>query len=124
MDGVVTRVPFVTDLHGGAGAMFREQIGCSLFDVMALSPRLDMWVDDEAIMGVDLGDSAALRERLNVVATLLTNVFEVSRPVFGAVVITALAGESAAPLDVDQLALLERLSLLCNEVLARRTVRS
>jgi hypothetical protein len=124
MDGVVTRVPFVTDLQGGAGAMFREQIGCSLFDVIALSKRLDMWVDDEAIMNVDISDSAVLREHLNVVATLLTNVFEVRRPVFGAVVITALAGESAAPLDDDQLALLEKLSALCNEVLARRTVRS
>lgn len=123
MDGVVTRVPFVTDVQGGAGAMFREQIGCSLFDVVSLSPRLDMWVDDEAIMDVDVRDSAALREHLNVVATLLTNMFEVSRPVFGVVVITALAGESAAPLDEDQLALLEKLSALCNEVLARWTVR-
>lgn len=102
--------------------MFREQIGCSLFDVIALSPRLDMWVDDEAIVNVDVRDSAALRERLNVVATLLTNVFEVSRPVFGAIVITARAGESAAPLDADQLAPLERLSALCNDVLDRRAV--
>ncbi|WP_292976289.1 hypothetical protein [Mycobacterium sp.] len=120
----MTRVPFVTDLQGGAGAMFREQIGCSLFDCVSLSARLDMWVDDEAIMNVDVRDSTALREHLNVVATLLTNVFGVARPVFGAVVITALAGESAAPLDGDQLALLERLSGLCNEVRARRMVRS
>lgn len=124
MDGVAARVPFVTDQRGGAGAMFREQIGCSLFDVISLSGRLDMWVDDEAIAHVDVTDSATLREHLNVVATLLTNVFEVSRPVFGAVVITALVGESAVPLDDNQLALLEQLSALCNEVLASRTVRS
>jgi len=44
MDGATRRVPFVVDERGGAGALFREQIGCSLFDVIALDDRLDMWI--------------------------------------------------------------------------------
>ncbi|BCI84418.1 hypothetical protein MTY66_60430 (plasmid) [Mycolicibacterium sp. TY66] len=47
MDGAVTRVPFVTDERGSAGALLREQIGCSWYDVIALDGHIDMWVDDE-----------------------------------------------------------------------------
>jgi hypothetical protein len=110
MDGAVTRVPFVVDERGGAGALFREQIGCARYDVIALDDRLDMWVDDESIAGVDLDDREALAERLNVVATMIADRFGRRQPVFGAVVIAGLAGESAAPLDDEQLAGLEQLA--------------
>ena len=110
MDGATTRVPFVVDERGGAGALFREQIGCSLFDVISLDDRLDMWVDDEAIVGVDMGDRAAVSELVNPVATMIASRFGRRQPVFGAVVITRLAGESAAALDDDQLAQLEHLA--------------
>lgn len=80
------------------------QIGCSLFDVIALGDGLDMWVDDEALVAVDLGDRAAVDEALNPVATLIAQHYGQSRPVFGAVVLTARCGENTAPLDESQLA--------------------
>ncbi len=110
MDGAVTRVPFVVDERGGAGALFREQIGCSLYDVISLDDRTDMWVDDEAIVGVDFGDREALADATNIVATMIANRFGRRQPVFGAAVIAGLAGESAAPLDEEQLARLEPLA--------------
>lgn len=110
MDGAVTRVPFVVDERGGAGALFREQIGCSLYDVISLDEGTDMWVDDEAIVGVDLRDREALADALNIVATMIANRFGRPGSVFGAVVIAGLSGESAAPLDDDQLARLEHLA--------------
>lgn len=109
MDGAVTRVPFVAD-ERGAGALFREQIGCSLYDVIALDDRTDMFVDEEAIVGVDLDDGEALGDALNVVATMIANRFWRHQPVFGAVVIAGLSGASAAPHDADQLAQLEQLA--------------
>lgn len=102
MEGVVARVPFVTD-ERGAGRLLREQIGCSLFDVIALDDGVDMWVDDEAIVGIDLGDRAALSEAVNVVASWIANRMGRPGPVFGAVVITALDGERTAALTTDQL---------------------
>lgn len=121
MDGAVTRVPFD---ERGAGALFREQIGCSVYDVISLDDRTDMWVDDEGIVGVDMDDRAALLGALNVVATVITDRFGRRRPVFGPVVITGLVGENSAPLDADQLARVESLGevarALFAEVLAAR----
>ncbi|MBU8813858.1 DUF3846 domain-containing protein [Mycolicibacterium goodii] len=111
MDGTVTRVPFVVD-ERGAGALFREQIGCSLYDVIALDERTDMWVDDEALVGLDLGDGEALAAALNIVATMIASRFGRKQSVFGSVVIAGLAGESAAPLDDEQLAYLEQLAAM------------
>lgn len=103
MDGAVTRVPFVSG-ERGAGALFREQIGCSLYDVISLDDRTDMWVDDEAIVGVDVDDREALADVMNIVATTIANRFGLRQPVFGPVVIAGLAGESATALDDEQLA--------------------
>lgn len=111
MDGVVTRVPFVSD-EGGAGALFREQIGCSLYDVISLDGRTDMWVDGEAIVGVDFEDREALAAAVNIVATKIATRFGRREPVPGPVVIAGLAGESAAALDDEQLAELEYLAEL------------
>lgn len=110
MDGSVNRVPFVVDERGSSGALLREQIGCSLFDVISLDEGADMWVDDEAIVGLDLGDSEALADAMNVVATVIANRCGRRQPVFGAVVIAGLSGASTAPLDDDQLARFERLA--------------
>lgn len=117
MDGVVTRVPFVVDERGGAGALFREQIGCRLFDVIALDDCTDMWVDDEAIVCVDLDDREALAEVINPVATWIACGYGRRQPVFGAAVITRLVGESSAALDNDQLTWLEALGVLAAAVL-------
>ncbi|GAT05412.1 uncharacterized protein RMCFA_5523 [Mycolicibacterium fortuitum subsp. acetamidolyticum] len=111
MDGAVARVPFVADEHG-AGALFREHIGCSLYDVIELDERTDMWVDDEALVGLDLSDCEALADALNIVATMIASRFGRKQSVFGAVVISGLAGESAAPLDDEQLARLEQLAAM------------
>ena len=111
MDGAMMRVPFVND-ERGAGALFREQIGCSLYDVISLDSRTDMWVDDEATVGVDFEDREALADALNIVATTIANRFGRRQPVFGPVVIAGLAGEGAAALDDEQLARLEHLAEL------------
>lgn len=104
MDGDVVRVPFVTEKSGGAGQLFRQQIGCSWFDVIRLRGNLDMWVDDEAIVGVDLGDEAALSAAVNVVATLIANRLGRPGPVFGPAVIAAVDGERSVALNAEQLA--------------------
>ena len=118
LDGGLTRVPFAVDVRGGAGELFRKQIGCSLYDVVSLDDCTDMWVDDEAIVGVDLNDSEALAKVMNVVATVIAHHFGRRQPVFGAVVITRLAGESAAALDGEQLARLELLAEMSVAVFA------
>lgn len=118
LDRTVTRVPFIVDERGGAGALFREQIGCALYDVISLDDRLDMWVDDEALLGVDLDDREAVAEVLNVVATMIAIRYGRWQPVFGTAVITRLTGESAAALDEEQLARLEDLAELSSAVFA------
>lgn len=119
LDRTVTRVPFIVDEREGAGALFREQIGCALYDVISLDDRLDMWVDDEAIIGVDFDDREALAAALNVTATMIANHFGRRQPVFGAVVIAALSGERATALDEDQLARLELMAAFADRVAAR-----
>lgn len=121
MDGVVARVPFVTD-ERGAGRLLREQIGCSLFDVIALNDGLDMWVDDEAIVGIDLGDRAALSQAVNGVASWIANRMGRRGPVFGAVVFTALDGERTAALTPDQIVRLESLADLSAAAFAEALV--
>lgn len=106
----MTRVPFAVDERGGAGSLFREQIGCAVYDVISLDDQLDMWVDDEAIVGVDMDDREAVADALNVVATMIAIRYGRWQPVFGTVVLTRLAGESAAALDENQLARLEHLA--------------
>jgi hypothetical protein len=118
LDRTVTRLPFIVDEREGAGALFREQIGCALYDVISLDDRLDMWVDDEAIVGVDLDDSEALAGVLNVVATMIAIRYGRWQPVFGTAVIARLVGERAAALDADQLARLEDLAELSSAVFA------
>lgn len=109
MDGTVTRVPFEVG-ERGSGALLREQIGCSLFDVIRLDGRIDMWVDDEAVVDVDLSDREAVAGATNVVATVIAQRLGEPRLVFGAVVITGVAGASTVPLDSEQLARVEQIA--------------
>lgn len=111
MDGAVTRVPFVAD-ERGAGPLLREQIGCSVYEVIALDERTDLWFDREVLVGVDQDDCEALAAALNIVATMIASRFGRKQSVFGSVVIAGLAGESAAPLDDEQLAYLEQLAAM------------
>lgn len=109
MDGAVTRVPFEVG-DRGSGALLREQIGCSLFDVIGLDGRIDMWVDDEAVVDVDLSDREAVAEVTNVVATVIAQRLGQARLVFGAAVITGVAGARTVPLDSEQLARVEQIA--------------
>ena len=125
MDGAVTRVPFVTDQRGRAGALFREQIGCSWYDVIRLGGRLDMWFDDEATADIDQDDRAALFEAVNLVATLIANRFGHPGPVFGPVVIAGVSGARSRALNASQLAGVERaaeesVALLADRLASRR----
>lgn len=120
MDGAVTRVPFVADKRGDSGALIREQIGCSLFDVISLDRRTDMWVDDEAIIDVDVEDREALSEAMNIVATVIANSFGRQVPVFGAAVITGVSGPKTTALRTDQLARVEHLAELAAAKFADR----
>ncbi|RYD13995.1 MAG: DUF3846 domain-containing protein [Lysobacteraceae bacterium] len=61
--------PEVIDLGVGesTGAAIRAAIGCRWFDVVRLSPDLDMWIDDE---GATLADA-----QVNVVATAIARAY-------------------------------------------------
>jgi len=120
MDGAVTRVPFVADKRGDSGALIREQIGCSTFDVISLDRRTDMWVDDEAIVNVDVEDREALIGVLNIVATVIANHCGRPGPVFGAVVITGVSGPKTTPLSTAQLVRMEQLAEMAVTMFADR----
>jgi hypothetical protein len=61
--------PEVIDLGAreSTGAAIRTAIGCRWFDVVRLSPDLDMWIDDE---GAVLADA-----QVNVVATAIARAY-------------------------------------------------
>ncbi|WP_238958412.1 DUF3846 domain-containing protein [Mycobacterium intracellulare] len=110
----------MTDERGSAGALLREQIGCSWYDVIALEGHIDMWVDDEAIVAIDLGDRAALAEAMNIMATMIANRLGRPGPVFGAVVITGVSGASSKALNAAQLAQVEQLAEMTVALFADR----
>lgn len=104
MTGVVSRVPFPD--AGAFGSMLREQIGCSVFAVVALSESLDMWVDEESLVCVDLDDQEAVLAAMNPVGCALT----FRQPVFGAVVLVGRVGADSVGIDESRA---ERLEALC-----------
>ena len=120
MDGTVTRVPFVTDERGSAGALLREQIGCSWYDAIALDGGISIWVDDESIADIDLEDRAALEAAMNIVATVIANHLGRRGPVFGPAVITGVSGARTRALNTEQLALVEPLSEMAVALFADR----
>lgn len=127
MDGVVARVPFEAN-ERSSGPFLREHIGCALFDVIRLDGRVDMWVDDEAIIDVDLTDREAVAAEVNVVATVIAHRLGQARLVFGAAVITGVAGGNTVPLTGGQLSIVEHIAaeavLAFADVLATRAGRA
>lgn len=109
-DGTAQRVPLVSEGRGGAGKMLREQIGCQLLEVVALDDRLDVWLDEEALMGVNFGDRAAVRAELNAVATVVASrLGQIGQPLFGVAVFTGRGNSETCGLDTAQLAAVEEL---------------
>jgi len=79
-----------------------------------LDDGLDAWVDDEALVFVDVEDRAALATEVIPVATMLTRRFgQLRQPVFGVALFTGQAGARTAALDADRLDHLERLLADC-----------
>lgn len=107
-DGTAQRVPLVVEARGGAGKMLREQIGCQMLEVVALDDRLDVWGDEEALMGVDLDDRASVLSELNPVATIVASrLGQIGQPVFGVAVFTGRGNPETCGLDAAQLATVE-----------------
>ncbi|WP_249354715.1 DUF3846 domain-containing protein [Rhodococcus sp. USK13] len=74
----------VIDLGAGesTGAAIRTAIGCRWFDVVRLSPDLDMWIDDEGAVMADA--------QVNVVATEIARAYGAFwQPFCGVVVFAA-----------------------------------
>ncbi|MFF0818628.1 DUF3846 domain-containing protein [Rhodococcus sp. NPDC003318] len=84
----------------GVGVALREAIGCRWFDVVALGPGLDMWVDDEGLV--------VNEPVVNVVATLIARSYGFRwQPYAGTVVFTSSDDEGdAVSLSRNQVAAL------------------
>lgn len=74
--------------------LMREHLGCSLVDVVALTDRLDMWLDDEGLY----------TQPVNPVATALARHYGfVWQPYYGPVLLCGVDSEGASiDLDGDQ----------------------
>lgn len=83
--GAVTEVPMRL---GHTGSDLRAALGCTRIDRISLDPYFDMWIDDEGA-----GDKNPLA------TVLLTKIYGPAvSAVFGATVITRVAGRATAPL--------------------------
>lgn len=76
-------------------ALMREHLDCRLVDVVALTDRLDMWLDDEGVYG----------KPVNSIATSLARRYGyVWQPYHGSVLLCSVDGEGASTdLDTAQL---------------------
>jgi hypothetical protein len=84
------------DLSGDSLAAMCKAIGCALLDVVALTSRLDMWIDDEGMY----------TQQINPVATALARRHGfVWQPYFGPVVVLATSDAEGDThnLTIDQL---------------------
>jgi hypothetical protein len=119
-DGTVQRVPLVFDEYGSPVGMLCEQIGCRLVQLVTLDDGLELWLDEEALVFIDLDDRAAVAAEVNPVATMIASRSgPLRQPIFGVAVFLGGDGESSAGLSVEQLGELERLVALSAVVMAR-----
>jgi hypothetical protein len=119
-DGTARRVPLVVDEYGSPVGMLCEQIGCRLVQLVTLAGGLELWLDEEALVFLDLDDRAAVTAAVNPVATMIASrTARLRQPIFGIAVFLGGDGESSAGLSVEQLDELERLVALSTEVMAR-----
>ena len=72
-DGTAQRVPLVVDRYGSPVGMLCEQIGCQVVQLVRLAGGLDLWLDEEALVFLDLNDRAAVTAAVNPVATMITS---------------------------------------------------
>jgi hypothetical protein len=120
-DGTAQRVPLVVDEDGSSAETLCEQIGCQLFQLIALDDGLDLWVDEEALVFLDVEDRAAVAAAVNPVVTMIASRFgRLRQPLFGVALFTGRAGERTAGLGAEQLAELERLVALSAALIANR----
>lgn len=119
-DGTATRVPLALDEYGSPVGMLCEQIGCQLVQLVTLAGGLELWLDEEALVFLDVGDRAAVAAAVNPVATMIASrTAPLRQPVFGVAVFLGGDGESSAGLSAEQLDELERLVALSAEIMAR-----
>lgn len=119
-DGTATRVPLALDEYGSPVGMLCEQIGCQLVQLVTLAGGLELWLDEEALVFLDVDDRAAVAAAVNPVATMIASrTAPLRQPVFGVAVFLGGDGESSAGLSAEQLDELERLVALSAETMAR-----
>lgn len=119
-DGTAERVPLVVDQYGSPIGMLCEQIGCQVVQLVRLAGGLDLWLDEEALVFLDLNDRAAVTAAVNPVATMIASrTAPLRMPVLGVAVFLGGDGETSAGLSVEQLDELECLVALSTEVITR-----
>lgn len=119
-DGSARRVPLTVDQYGSPIGMLCEQIGCQVVQLVRLAGGLDLWLDEEALVFLDLNDRAAVAAAVNPVATMIASrTAPLRQPILGVAVFLGGDGESSAGLSVEQLDELERLVALSTEILTR-----
>lgn len=119
-DGSARRVPLKVDQYGSPIGMLCEQIGCQVVQLVRLAGGLDLWLDEEALVFLDLNDRAAVTAAVNPVATMIASrTASLRQPIFGVAVFLGGDGETSAGLSVEQLDELERLVALSTEIVAR-----
>ena len=118
-DGTVERVALHVDAHGSCGGSLRELIGCRLFEVISLDEGVDAWVDEEALVTLDLDDPAAVAAAVNVVGSLVVGRrvgVPLGSSLLGSVVLTGRRGERTVGLDRVELERLECLAVAASLV--------
>jgi hypothetical protein len=102
VDGTFDAADLEQDQNDRCGAAIRKHLGCRLFDVVAVTDEIDMWIDDEGIG--DFGDVDEVNAALNPLATLLVADHRpIYQPYFGAVLFTSREGERTVGLNDEQL---------------------
>ena len=98
-----------------------EYIGCRVVQLVPFADGLELWLDEEALVFIDLDNRAAVAAEVNPVATMITTRLAgpLCQPIFGVAVFLGGNGERSAGLSVEQLAELERLVALSAAVMAR-----
>ena len=106
LGGIGRRAEFdATSSHARLRFMY-EEIGCSTVDMVALTPTVDVWVDDEGMYN----------SQPNIVgATVVENLVRTTgrtlrQPLFGTLLFLSRDGEDATGLSDDDLEILEGLT--------------
>ncbi len=119
-DGAARRVPLTVDQYGSPIAMLCEQIGCQVVQLVRLAGGLDLWLDEEALVFLDLDDQVEVAAAVNPVATIIASrTAALRQPVFGVAVFLGGDRETSGGLSVEQLDELEGLVALSSEIVAR-----